>query len=126
MLFKRKDQCLISTIPSSFYPVDGALGMKEIVDVVKEEDSLVQHSVLLDEGEMTTSEVDQLGAPILAECDPSSIIFQRVREVEVSGEEAKTLENGGVVFLPQESNRACSIMVSSVETLTLKFLLRRL
>ena len=49
MLFKRGDQCLITTIPSDFYPVDGALGMKEIVDVVKEEDSLVQHSVVLDE-----------------------------------------------------------------------------
>ena len=35
MLFKRNDQCLITTIPNNFYPVDGALGMKEIVDVVR-------------------------------------------------------------------------------------------
>ena len=113
MLFKRGDRCLITTIPSDFYPVDGALGMKEIVDVVKEQDSLVQHSVLLDEGEMTTSEVDHLGSPILTEC-ASSTIFRRVAETKVTAEEATTLEDGGVVFLPQESNRACSIMVSSV------------
>ena len=68
MLFKRGNQCLITTIPSNFYPVDGALGMKEIVDVLKEEDSLVQHSVLLDEGEMTAAEASSLRPPILEEC----------------------------------------------------------
>ena len=110
MLFKRNDQCLITTIPNNFYPVDGALGMKEIVDVVKEQDSLVQHFVLLDEGEMTTSEVDQLGSPILAEC-PHSTTFRRVAEAKVTSEQAMTLEDGGVVFLPQESDRACNIIV---------------
>ena len=110
MLFKRNDQCLITTIPNNFYPVDGALGMKEIVDVVKEQDSLVQHSVLLDKGEMTTDEVDQLGKPILAEC-ASSTTFRRVAEAKVTSEQATTLEDGGVVFLPQESDRACNIMV---------------
>ena len=110
MLLKRGDQCLITTIPSNFYPVDGALGMKEIVDVVKEQDSLVQHFVLLDEGEMTTSEVDQLGSPILAECAHSTT-FRRVAEAKVTAEQATTLEDGGVVFLPEESNRACNVMV---------------
>ena len=110
MLFKRNDQCLITTIPNNFYPVDGALGMKEIVDVVKEQDSLVQHSVLLDKGEMTTDEVDQLGRPILVEC-ASSTTFRRVAEAKVTSEQAMTLEDGGVVFLPQESDRACNIMV---------------
>ena len=124
MLFKRNDQCLITTIPSSFYPVDGALGMKEIVDVVMEQDSLVQHSVLLDEGEMTTSEVDHLGSPILTECDPSTT-FRRVAEVKVTAEQATTLEDGGLVFLPQESNRACSIMVSPVESMLTPSFLRR-
>ena len=120
MLFKKGDQCLITTIPNNFYPVDGALGMKEIVDVVKEQDSLVQHSVLLDEGEMTTSEVDHLGSPILAECAPSTMFaptFRRVADTKVTAEQAKTLEDGDVVFLPQESNRACSIMVSYVESM---------
>ena len=70
MLFKRGNQCLITTIPSNFYPVDGALGMKEIVDVVTEQDSLVQHSVLLDEGEMTADEASSLRPPILEECSP--------------------------------------------------------
>ena len=116
MLFKKGDQCLITTIPNNFYPVDGALGMKEIVDVVKEQDSLVQHSLLLDEGEITTSEVDHLGSPILAECAPSTT-FRRVAEAKVTAEQAKTLEDGDVVFLPQESNRACSIMVSYVESM---------
>ena len=110
MLFKRNNQCLITTIPNNFYPVDGALGMKEIVDVVKEQDSLVQHSVLLNEGEMTMDEVDQLGKPILAEC-PRSNTFWRVIEAKVTAEQATTLEDGGVVFLPQESDRACNIIV---------------
>ena len=116
MLFKRGDQCLITTIPSNFYPVDGALGMKEIVDVLKEEDSLVQHSVLLDEGEMTAAEASSLRPPILEECSPStSPTFRRVTEAKVTAEQAATLEDGGVVFLPQESSRACSIMVSTVK-----------
>ena len=120
MLFKRGDQCLITTIPSDFYPVDGALGMKEIVDVVKEEDSLVQHSVLLDEGEMTAAEVSSLRPPILEECSPpTSPTFRRVREAKVSAEQAATLEGGGVVFLPQKSSRACSIMVTTVQSILL-------
>ena len=114
MLFKRGDQCLITTIPSNFYPVDGALGMKEIVDVVTDQDSIVQHSVLLDEGEMTADEVSSLRPPILEECSPStSPTIRRVTEAKVTSEQAATLEDGGVVFLPQESNRACSIMVST-------------
>ena len=120
MLFKRGDRCLITTIPSDFYPVDGALGMKEIVDVVKEEDSLVQHSVLLDEGEMTAAEVSSLRPPILEECSPpTSPTFRRVREAKVSAEQAATLEGGGVVFLPQKSSRACSIMVTTVQSILL-------
>ena len=115
MLFKRGNQCLITTLPSNFYPVDVALGMKEIVDVVREEDSLVQHSVLLDGGEMTAAEVSSLKQPILDECSPStSPTFRRVTEAKVTAEQAATLEDGGVVFLPQESTRACSIMVSTV------------
>ena len=114
MLFKRGNQCLITTIPNDFYPVDGALGMKEIVDVVKDQDSLVQHSVLLDEGEMAADEVSSLRPPILQECSPStSPTFRRATEAKVTFEQAATLEYGGVVFLPQESNRACSIMVST-------------
>ena len=114
MLFKRGNQCLITTIPNDFYPVDGALGMKEIIDVVTEQDSIVQHSVLLDEGEMTADEVSSLRPPILEECSPStSPTFRRVTEAKVTSEQAATLEDGGVVFLPQESNRACSIMVST-------------
>ena len=120
MLFKRGNQCLITTIPSNFYPVDGALGMKEIVDVLKEEDSLVQHSVLLDEGEMTAAEASSLRPPILEECSLStSPTFQRVTEAKVTAEQAATLEDGGVVFLPQKSNRACSIMVRTVEFILL-------
>ena len=114
MLFKRGDQCLITTIPSDFYPVDGALALKEIVDVVKEEDSLVKHSVLLDLGEMTADEASSLKQPIKEECSPSSrtpSTIRRVREVNVTEEQAATLANGGVVLLPQQSTRGCTIMV---------------
>ena len=114
MLFKRGDQCLITTIPSDFYPVDGALALKEIVDVVKEEDSLVKHSVLLDEGEMTADEASSLGQPIKEECSPSSrtpSTIRRVREATVTEEQAATLDNGGVVLLPQQSSRSCNKMV---------------
>ena len=105
---------MITTLPSNFYPVDGALGMKEIVDVVKEEDSLVQHSILLDGGEMTAAEASSLRPPILEECSPStSPTFRRVTEAKVTAEQAATLEDGGVVFLPQESTRGCGIMVRS-------------
>ena len=101
---------MITTIPSDFYPVDGALALKEIVDVVKEEDSLVKHSVLLDEGEMTADEASSLGQPIKEECSPSSrtpSTIRRVREAKVTEEQAATLDNGGVVLLPQQSVCMC-------------------
>ena len=109
---------MITTIPSDFYPVDGALALKEIVDVVKEEDSLVKHSVLLDEGEMTADEASSLGQPIKEECSPSSrtpSTIRRVREAKVTEEQAATLDDGGVVLLPQKSSRGCSIMVSPID-----------
>ena len=109
---------MITTIPSDFYPVDGALALKEIVDVVKEEDSLVKHSVLLDEGEMTADEASSLGQPIKEECSPSSrtpSTIRRVREATVTEEQATTLDNGGVVLLPQKSSRGCSIMVGTID-----------
>jgi len=111
MLFKRGDQCLITTIPSDFYPVDGALALKEIVDVVKEEDSLVKHSVLLDEGEMTADEASSLAQPIKEECFPSGrtpSTIRRVTEAKVTEEQAAILDNGGIVLLPQQSSRACT------------------
>jgi len=113
MLLKKGDQCLITTIPSNFYPVDGALGMKEIVDVVTDQDSLVHHSVLLDQGEMTTGEVASLRPPILEECPASTAsTFKRVKEEKVTAEQAATLDVGGVVFLPQESTRGCAVMTA--------------
>ena len=111
MLFKRGDQCLITTIPSDFYPVDGALALREIDDVVKEQDSLVKNSVLLDEGEMTADEASSLKQPIKEECSPSSrtpSTIRRVREATVTEEQATTLDNGGVVLLPQQSTRGCT------------------
>ena len=114
MLFKRGDQCLITTIPSDFYPVDGALALKEIVDVVEEQDSLVKNSVLLDEGEMTADEASSLKQPIKEECSPSSrtpSTIRRVREEKLTEQQAKALDNGGVVKLTQESNRACRVNI---------------
>ena len=118
MLFKRGDQCLITTIPDSFLPVDGAIGMDEIVDVLTEEDFQVQHSVLLDEGEMTAAEASSLKPPIQEECSNASNI-RRVTEAELTVEQATTLEDGGVVLLPQQSSSACSIMVSTVKSILL-------
>ena len=110
---------MITTIPSDFYPVDGALALREIDDVVKEQDSLVKNSVLLDEGEMAADEASSLKQPIKEECSPSSrtpSTIRRVREAKLTDEQAKTLNDGGVVKLqPQQSNRACSIMVSPID-----------
>ena len=90
--------------------------MKEIVDVVTDQDSLVHHSVLLDQGEMTTGEVASLRPPILEECPAStSSTFKRVKEEKVTAEQAATLDVGGVVFLPQESTRGCAVMVKIQE-----------
>ena len=108
MLFKRGKQCLITTIPDGFYPLDGAIGMDEIVDVLTEQDFQVQHSVLLDEG--TAAEASSLKPPIQEECNSSSTI-RRVTEEKLTAEQAASLENGGVVFLPQESRSTCGIMV---------------
>jgi len=115
MLFKKGDQCLIKPIPSDFYPVDWALGLKEIVDVVEERDTLVKHSVLFDKGEMTANETSSLGQPIKEECSPSSrtpSTIRRVREENVTEEQAATLDDGGVVFLPhpQQASRPCNVM----------------
>merc|ERR1712037_106866 len=115
MLFKRGDQCLITTIPSDFYPVDGALALKEIVDVVEEQDSLVKHSVCFHLREMTADEASSLGQPIKEECSPSGqtpSTIRRVREVNVTEEQAATLANGGVVLLPhpQQSTTGCTKM----------------
>ena len=90
--------------------------MKEIVDVVTDQDSLVHHSVLLDQGEMTTGEVASLRPPILEECPASTAsTFKRVKEEKVTAEQAATLDVGGVVFLPQESSRGCAVMVKNQE-----------
>ena len=89
--------------------------MKEIVDVVTGQDSLVHHSVLLDQGEMTSAEVASLRPPISEECSSSSSsTFRRVSEKKVSAEQAADLDDGRVVFLPQESTRGCAVMVSNV------------
>ena len=112
MLYKRGNHCSITTIPSGFYPVDGALGMREIVDVLEEEDSLVHHSVLLDEGEMSNGEILVLHPQIQEECLAASSL-RRVKEKKVTSEEAQTLQDGGVVFLPQASTRGCAVMVSN-------------
>ena len=119
MLFKRGDQCLITTIPDSFLPVDGAIGMDEIVDVLTEEDFQVQHSVLLDEGEMTAAEASSLKPPIQEECSPPNSNIRRVTEAKLTVEQAATLEDGGVVLLPQQSSSACSIMVRTIESFLL-------
>jgi hypothetical protein len=115
MLFKRGDQCLITTIPSDFYPVDGALALKEIVDVVEEQDSLVKHSVFMDLREMTADEASSLGQPIKEECSPSGqtpSTIRRVREANVTKEQAVTLADGGVVLLPhpKQSSSPCNKM----------------
>ena len=109
---------MITTIPSDFYPVDGALALSEIDDVVGEQDSLVKNSVLLDEGEMAADEASSLKQPIKEECSPSSrtpSTIRRVREATVTEEQAATLDNGGVVLLPQKSSRGCSIMVGTID-----------
>lgn len=94
--------------------------MKEIVDVVTDQDSLVHHSVLLGQGEMTTAEAAALRPPILEECpSSSSSTFQRVREEKVSAEQAADLEDGRVVFLPQESSRGCNVMVRNARCVPL-------
>ena len=111
MLFKRGNHCLITTIPSGFYPVDGALGMKEIVDVLEEEDFRVQHSVLLDEGEMSSGEVLKLQSPIRDEC-PEGSSQRRVKEKKVTSDQARTLEDGGVIFLPEPSTGDCTVKVN--------------
>ena len=110
MLFKRGGQCLLTTIPSGFYPVDGALGMKEIVDVLEEEDIRVQHSVLLDEGEMSSGDVSKLHPQIKDEC-PEASSPRRVKEKKVSSEQAQILQDGGVVFLPEASTGGCTVQV---------------
>ena len=119
MLFKRGDQCLITTIPKVFYPVDGALALKEIVDVVEERDSVVQHSVLLDEGEMTTDDASSLKPPILEECSTPSTI-RRVTEAKMTVEQFETLkEDDGMVLLPRQSWKAFSIMVGTIKSIFL-------
>ena len=86
--------------------------MREIVDVLEEEDSLVHHSVLLDEGEMSNGEILVLHPQIQEECLAASSL-RRVKEKKVTSEEAQTLQDGGVVFLPQASTRGCAVMVSN-------------
>ena len=105
MLYKRGDECLITTMPSDLYPVDGALKAKEIVDVLEEEDLRVQHSVLF--GSFFV-ENDSLKQPILQEC--SSATIRRVREEKVTDEQKATLEDGGVVFVPHKSNTECATL----------------
>ena len=110
MLFKKGDQCLITTIPTGFYPIDGALGMKEIVDVLEEKDSLVEHSALIDEGAMTGA---SLKPPIKEECSASFI--RKVTPTKLTTEQAAILEEGGVVLLPQISTGGCTLKVSMTE-----------
>ena len=111
MLLKKGNECLITEVPPRSFPVDGALGMKEIVDVVTEQDIIVQHSVLLDEGELTSQEESNLKQPIREECAHNTATLRRVKQTKVSAQQVATLEDGGVVFLPESSTRGCKIMV---------------
>lgn len=111
MLLKQGTECLITEVPPRSFPVDGALGMKEIVDVVTEQDIIVQHSVLLDEGELTSQEESNLKQPIREECAHNTATLRRVKQTKVSAEQVATLEDGGVVFLPESSTRGCKVMV---------------
>ena len=110
MLFKKGDQCLIATIPSGFFPIDGALGMKEIADVIEEQDYLEEHSALMDEGTMTGT---SLKPPIKEEC--SALSTRRVTPTKLTTEQASILEKGGVVLLPQVTKAGCSVRVSTCE-----------
>ena len=85
--------------------------MKEIVDLVTEQDIIVQHSVLLDEGELTSQEESNLKQPIREECAHNTAKLRRVKQTRVSAEQVATLEEGGVVFLPEYSTRGCNVMV---------------
>ena len=114
MLLKKGNECLITEVPPRSFPVDGALGMKEIVDVVTEQDIIVQHSVLLDEGELTSQEESNLKQPIREECAHNTAKLRRVKQTRVSAEQVATLEEGGVVFLPESSTRGCTVMVNFV------------
>ena len=114
MLLKQGTECLITEVPPRSFPVDGALGMKEIVDVVTEQDIIVQHSVLLDEGELTSQEESNLKQPIREECAHNTATLRRVKQTKVSAEQVATLEEGGVVFLPESSSRGCNVMVNFV------------
>ena len=86
--------------------------MREIVDVLEEVDSLVQHSVLLDEGEMSDEEILGLHPQIQEVCLAASSL-RRVKEEKVTADEAQTLQDGGVVLLPQASTTGCAVMVSN-------------
>jgi len=111
MLFKKGDQCLITTIPAGFYPIDGALGMKEIVDVLEKKDSLVEHSALIDEGPMTGA---SLKPPIQEECSASFI--RKVTPTKLTTEQAAILEEGGVVLLSQISTGGCTLRKALIST----------
>ena len=111
MLFKKGDQCLIATIPNGFFPIDGALGMKEIVDVIEEQDYLEEHSALMDEEEMTSA---SLKPPIREECSASST--RRVTPTKLTTEQAAILEEGGVVVLSQISTGGCTLRVSFTQS----------
>ena len=106
---------MVTTIPRDFYPVDGALALKEIDELVEERDSVVQHSVLLDDGEMTTDDASSLKPPILEECSTPST-FRRVTEAKMTVEQFETLkEDDGIVLLPRQSWKAFSIMVGTIK-----------
>merc|ERR1719450_737608 len=110
MLFVRGGQCLITTVPDGFYPLNGALGMHEIVGVLTEQDFQEQYSVLLDQGEMTPAEMTSLAPPILDGCQPNHARMggiRRVTEAKLTVDQAATLEDGGVVLLPEYSNSTC-------------------
>jgi len=111
MLFKKGDQCLIATIPSGFFPIDGALGMKEIADVIEEQDYLEEHSALMDEGAMTGT---SLKPPIKEECSAS--FTRRVTPTKLTTEQASILEEGGIVLHPQVTKAGCSVRKALIST----------
>jgi len=94
-----------------FYPIDGALGMKEIVDVLEEQDYLVEHSALIDEGAMTGA---SLKPPIQEECSASFI--RRVTPTKLTTEQASILEEGRVVLLPQIAKAGCTLRKALIST----------
>ena len=105
--------CHISTIPRDVSPLDIALGIHLIAngnEMTTEIDEVEKYTVLLDEGQLEQSEMNDLHPNISSRCSDS--VYRKFSEAYINKSQSEALDKGEIIFLESKpSSRSCPVQV---------------